>query len=623
MTDNSNNTHLYIPQRLAVKSMRDSGYKNTAYAVAELIDNSYQAIEEVQRRLGSHAGIIDVLLVERQEKVKERVTWRVAQIAVIDNGCGMTSEQLRDALQFGNGTHLKDRRGIGRFGMGLPNSTVSQCRRADIWTWRTGHQNAVTAHLDLDQIENDQIQEVPVPHPDPLPEEWVKLASAIESCASGTAVVWSDLDRVNWKTASSTIDNIEQLVGRIYRKLIADGLVINLVAVRDGEVTKTRTVRANDPLYLMAPTATPAPYHDTPMFRRFGQGTQKFPIEINGETDDVVVTLSWVQDEVRQRADGQNAGDTPHGKHARSNEGVSVMRARRELMLDTSWLIWDPRERWWGAEIEFPPALDEVFGVTNNKQAATNFADMAQYYLDTRNDDEWYEVREEWGEEGDPRLHLVDICNYLTSQIRLLRRAIADQNKGLGGAKPGKNKRHEAAAESAASTAFEERKQEGHDAGEPDQDVTPDDRAAAVEQDLIEKDYPAEAAKALAAYVKDNDITVVFVEKHDDERPAFFAPEGRPGITEIVFNTAHPAYRHLIEVLKPRTENEDAARLRQRIDHAAATMFMLLAAWARHELEAKEGAPKDAVKEARGNWGRMAKKFLQKMELPDLGPPEE
>ena len=32
-----------IPPELAVKAMRDSGYRNTAYALAELIDNSIQA----------------------------------------------------------------------------------------------------------------------------------------------------------------------------------------------------------------------------------------------------------------------------------------------------------------------------------------------------------------------------------------------------------------------------------------------------------------------------------------------------------------------------------------------------------------------------------------------------
>ena len=31
-----------VPVNLVVKSLRDNGYKNTAYAVAELIDNSIQ-----------------------------------------------------------------------------------------------------------------------------------------------------------------------------------------------------------------------------------------------------------------------------------------------------------------------------------------------------------------------------------------------------------------------------------------------------------------------------------------------------------------------------------------------------------------------------------------------------
>lgn len=33
----------FIPADLAIQAMRDSGYKNTAYALAELIDNSVQA----------------------------------------------------------------------------------------------------------------------------------------------------------------------------------------------------------------------------------------------------------------------------------------------------------------------------------------------------------------------------------------------------------------------------------------------------------------------------------------------------------------------------------------------------------------------------------------------------
>ena len=79
-----------------------------------------------------------------------------------------------------------------------------------------------------------------------------------------------------------------------------------------------------------------------------------------------------------------NARSLPHGRHAGKNIGVSLVRAGRELDLDQSLAIqYDPRERWWGIELEFPPALNELFGVTNNKQKARNFSEVAQMDLNS------------------------------------------------------------------------------------------------------------------------------------------------------------------------------------------------------------------------------------------------
>ena len=61
----------------------------------------------------------------------------------------MTPDILTMALEFGNGMRLADRSGIGRFGMGLPNASISQCRRVDIWTWQAGPDNAVHSYLDV------------------------------------------------------------------------------------------------------------------------------------------------------------------------------------------------------------------------------------------------------------------------------------------------------------------------------------------------------------------------------------------------------------------------------------------------------------------------------------------
>jgi hypothetical protein len=46
-------------------------------------------------------------------------------LSVLDNGCGMDPTTLRQALRFGGSSRFNDRSGLGRFGIGLPNSSLS------------------------------------------------------------------------------------------------------------------------------------------------------------------------------------------------------------------------------------------------------------------------------------------------------------------------------------------------------------------------------------------------------------------------------------------------------------------------------------------------------------------
>src|SRR6201988_1817438 len=99
-----------VPTSLAVKAMRDNGYKNAAYAIAELMDNSIQA----------GATSVQLLCADRESQVEQRTRKRLHEVAVLDNGSGMDADTLQIALQFGNGTHLEaqQQKGMGRFGMG-------------------------------------------------------------------------------------------------------------------------------------------------------------------------------------------------------------------------------------------------------------------------------------------------------------------------------------------------------------------------------------------------------------------------------------------------------------------------------------------------------------------------
>ena len=145
-----------IDPTMAVQAMRDSGYKSTTHALAELIDNSIE----------SDADTIEVFGLSRFDDRTNRRT--LQELAVLDNGCGMDRNTLRGALRYGHGTR-RERRGIGRFGMGLPNSSMSQARCLDVWSWQSGPTNALHTYLHLDDVEQG-ISQIPEATLKPVPE---------------------------------------------------------------------------------------------------------------------------------------------------------------------------------------------------------------------------------------------------------------------------------------------------------------------------------------------------------------------------------------------------------------------------------------------------------------------
>lgn len=588
-----------IPPELAVRAMRDSGYRNTDYALAELIDNSVQA----------NATQVDVVCFEVMKQVNQRKSRRIEQIAVIDNGDGMTPETLRIALQFGNGTHLKDRKGIGRFGMGLPNSSISQCRRLEVWSWQAGPQNAMWTYLDVDEIEQGLLKSVPVPENRSVPQEWRDRSDVIGT--SGTLVLWSNFDdhRLQWRGAKATLENTEVLIGRMYRKFIDAGdLTIRLTAYNEDGSSFDAPARVNDPLYLMPNSSTPAPFDKEPMFQKWGEGDQSFEIALDGVVHTVFVRISWAKEDTITRGSSPDRGSMPYGKHSARNVGVSVVRERRELELDKGWTIgYDPRERWWGIEVEFPSALDEIFGVTNNKQHANTFAAMAQFdWTDEADPGEQRSAfRERLQADGDPRSLLIDIAEYIHEQLDEIRRRVKAQTKG----KRSSQKRHEDPdVDDQASDKFRERAESGHETETDEAGFTDQDKAE-LETDLVENDhYSAQDAKNITEAVVSRKRKVQFSTGHLDGHH-FFSTKQFGDLTKITFNTNHPIYDQLVEALNPETDDDTDAELLDRVHRASDTLRLLFAAWARYELE--ETQKHDDLMEMRQEWGKMAKVFLR------------
>lgn len=605
---NKQDSSTIIPPELAIRALRDNGYRNTAYALAELIDNSVQA----------NADLVDVVCREEYRTIRGQNRRTITGIGVFDNGNGMSSDTLQLALQFGNGTHLTDRKGIGRFGMGLPNSSISQGRRVDVWSWRSGPDNAIHTYLDVDEIANGEQLTVPTPTADSLPEDWRNRTETIGT--SGTFVLWSKFDeyRLTWRGAGTTLDHTGALIGRMYRKFISNGsLTIRLLSYIDDNWSPQidQSVRVNDPLYLMENSQTPKPFNEKPMFQEWGEGEEKFTILYKKREHTVIVRMSWAKPETVPK-DGVNRGSKPYGKHAARNLGVSIVRAGRELDLDAAWTnSYDPTERWWGVEVEFPPALDEIFGVTNNKQAATIFSSMAQFdesteYLERETTEQYIgRIRDE----GDPRAHLLPMVNHIRLQVQKMRERLGDQTKGKRG-KGKRQKRHdEVGVEDTASTKFRERNKErnkkGIDTDHDNKEFSEQDREK-LEKDLKEdKDYSDDTARDISEAVVARNRKVIFVTKSmDTDHPFFNVEFQHGGLTAVVFNTKHLLYKHLIEVLEPRIDEDTDKDLIDRVNTASDTIKLMFSAWARYEME--EVQHHELLSDIRQDWGRMARFFL-------------
>ncbi|MBK0328785.1 ATP-binding protein [Rhodobacteraceae bacterium F11138] len=600
VSDGATESGFIIPPELAVKAMRDSGYRNTAYALAELIDNSIQA----------DASEVELICVEKYEQVNSQQRLRLQEIGTIDNGKGMSARTLAIALQFGNGTHLDDRAGIGRFGMGLPNSSISQCRRLDVWTWTNGPDNAIHSYLDVADIQSGVKDRVPPPTPSALPTKWRERSEILGT--SGTLVVWSRFEeyRLTWRGAEATLRNTEAIIGRMYRKFINDGRVaIHLVRVEEGGNTGRRLAVVNDPLYLMPNSSTPEPFDKVPMFQRWGENDEEFTIDFGGKQHKVFVRFSWAKPETVPD-DGLNRGAKPYGKHAMKNLGLSIVREGRELDLDTSWTnSYDPTERWWGAEVEFPATLDEIFGVTNNKQSATIFSQLAQY--DWKADAEENESRSSFIErassEGDPRALLIPIVEHIREQITQLRKRTEQQTKGTRST--GGRKRHEEpGVEDTVTSKFRQRADEGHETPEDTEDFEAEDRDAYEDDLKDDKHYPDDVAKAIADAILTRKRKVAFLEKAMEGYAFFNVESVQGGVTNVVFNSNHPFYENLVKALNPDTEEDTEKELLDRVHTASDTLRIVFSAWARYEME--EVRHKQRLSDMRQEWGKMTRFFL-------------
>lgn len=172
MSHHANGNEVIPSARRLIRSLRDMGY-DFASAVADLVDNSIEA----------RATLIAIDVEFDGDESWVRIT---------DNGRGMTSSQLREAMRYG-AERQYEKEDLGKFGLGLKTASLSQCQRLSVASRVSPNHADISAYCwDIAHIEKTNRWEI-------LALERNGLGPAIREPlreTTGTVVLWQRLDRI-------------------------------------------------------------------------------------------------------------------------------------------------------------------------------------------------------------------------------------------------------------------------------------------------------------------------------------------------------------------------------------------------------------------------------------------
>ena len=573
---------------LVIDSMKDSGYKDAAHAVAEVVDNSIQAAESLTDR----DAIVNVICVEQADQTVNGLGRSIEKIAVYDNASGMDKETLWNSLAFGVGSRKGAKSGMGKFGMGLPNASISQADKVEIWSWQNNQY--FYTYLDIDEVVEKDLEEIPEPEEvTKLDDFWVsKIDSEIES--SGTLVVWSKLSRLKWKRHKAFFQNSSVLLGRMYRYYLTKddkpgylsktkNLRIQMRAFNkiDSKNLYDDCIRPYDPMYLL----DDAEWNLKDEGARFSlYRTETVDIDYKGGSHTVVIRGSVLEKQWSSRQT-QHPGNTKFGqKDCNKNLGVSVVREGRELELNRSFVkMGDPKEKFWSVEVLFPAALDELFGVTNNKQSATAFRAMTMTDLE----EEEGLTEKELKDIGDLRyLLLSKVTREVNALIKHLYKAIPEYkkqppivpNKPVDPVPIPPNPEVIVNPDPDPNDFIEPVENLGFDINDPDI------------QEMIKK------------WAKSQQISIE--SKPMPQTSAFFSAASHDEKYLLIFNEDHDAYNLLIKPFELlQGESDEAAK-------AIIAFKLLIVSFVMVELKSESPQDEKTVRKIREKWGMRAEDLL-------------
>jgi hypothetical protein len=538
-----------------LRGMRDIGYKNPAWAIAELVDNAMQA----------SATTVEICYGFKEANTTES---KPNQIAIVDDGNGMIPDMIGYAVRWGGTDREDDRSGFGRYGYGLPTSAVSLACRYTVYSKIAGS-NWHAVSVDISKIAGsadsaEKIEKLLTPQKKSLPRWILEGTETIDlhSIDSGTVIVLEDLDRLKrlpgWVTRKSITTKLHQHLGVIYRHWMPERSIF---------VDRAPT-QVVDPLFLMEHGRL----FDETSDRAIRFEARTFDVSTaEGRVGAVRIRASLLPPTFQRvdplRTDSSNTNS--RWPIMREYNALLICREGRQIdSVPPRWTKFQTYDANIKVEIDFDASLDEFFGITTAKQQITIAESMWEKLLHN-------------GKGGGALIQLVKDLRAARDRLIEKDEAVRSEAKAIDG-----RKASEQAMEEAEKFKLRKREQSVRKREEGRKNLQNEAQQIAAATGR----QADEVLKQLEGEAKEHRWRILF--DAVKEGP-FFSPLRLGEQKRVVLNTNHPFYQ---KVYEPHPQVRSA-------------LEVLLLVLADGELEA-EGASEVFYKAARQSWSERLRHAL-------------
>lgn len=182
-----------------VKSLRDIGY-TLEVAIADILDNSISA----------NANNIQIYTVAKPEII----------FCILDDGNGMSEDELTEAMRLSSKSpdDVRDKKDLGKFGLGLKTASFSQCKKLTVLSKKDG--DIAIKQWDLDYIAGRNDWLLITPNLDDFSD--IALVNELNNLESGTLVIWQVVDSCDNETFTNNLDKLRKHLALVFHRFLED-----------------------------------------------------------------------------------------------------------------------------------------------------------------------------------------------------------------------------------------------------------------------------------------------------------------------------------------------------------------------------------------------------------------